>query len=427
MSTMPTVVLPPIQERTLLYTLAGVQFTHVMDFMIMMPLGARLMPDLGINPTQFSWLVAAYGMAAAATGLIGGFLLDRFDRKRALLGLYFGFGAATLSCALAGDFWTLLISRVAAGGCGGVAGSIVTAMVGDVIPPERRGRAMGTVMTAFPLASVFGVPLGLTLSNLFSWHAPFYLLASASGIVLVMAWRILPVVETPRETERPIQQMVSLLSIPAHRRGLALGGMLVFGGASVIPFMAPTMEINVGVPASQIPWIYALGGVCTFFTMPFMGWLADRHDKLHVLGWITILASISVLVLTHLPPVPLPTALLASTLFFIGMSGRFPPAMAMVTNAVDARYRGGFMSLNSACQQAFSAVANIVAGLLITTDTAGQLRGYPTAGFVALGAFAATLWLAARLKSIAPHAVRTATAANLPIDIDPQARFPRVR
>lgn len=405
------VALPAAQERTLLYTLAAVQFTHVMDFMIMMPLGARLMTYFAISPAQFSWLVASYGLAAAVTGLIGGFLIDRFDRKRALLVLYAGFGAATFACSLSGDFWTLLAARVAAGGCGGVAGSLVTAMVGDVIPPERRGQAMGTVMTAFPLASVFGVPAGLALSNWWGWHAPFFLLATASALVWVLAWKILPAVKIAPGTGHPVRQMIELLSIQAHRRGLILGGLLVFGGASVVPFMAPTMEINVGIAASHIPWIYAAGGVCTFFTMPWLGRLSDRYDKLHVLSGITVVAVVSVLILTNLPPVSLPLALFATTFFFIGMSGRFAPAMAMVTNAVDARHRGGFMSLNSACQQAFSALANVIAGLLVVADGSGRLHGYPRAGLVAISAFIITVWLAIRLKAIAPHAARNPAPA----------------
>src|SRR5690606_3105674 len=152
-----------------LMTLAAVQFTHIMDFMIMMPLGAQLMRYFTITPGEFSWLVASYGLAAAVSGCLGGFVLDRFDGKQALLTLYTGFGVATLACALAPTFWALLVARLAAGACGGVAGSLITAMVGDVIPPERRGAAMGTVMAAFPLASVLGVPAGLLLANWFEW------------------------------------------------------------------------------------------------------------------------------------------------------------------------------------------------------------------------------------------------------------------
>lgn len=416
-----TLILPPRQERTLLYGLAAVQFTHIMDFMIMMPLGARLMEYFGITPAQFTWLVAAYGLAAATTGFIGSFLLDRFDRKHALLVLYLGFGIATLGCAVAPSFWTLLAARVVAGGCGGVAGSVVTAMVGDVVPPERRGRAMGTVMSAFPLASVLGLPTGLALSNWFDWNAPFFLIAGLSAVVWIVVARALPLIPRHRSVEHPVRQVIGLLSVAAHRRALVLSAVLVFAGGSVIPFMAPVMEVNVGIRPSQIPWIYAVGGACTFFTMPYMGRLADRHDKIHVLTTITGLAAVAVVILTNLPPVPLPVAVGCTTLFFIGMSGRFAPAMAMVTNAVEARYRGGFMSLQSAVQQTSSAVANITAGVVVTVGADGHLRGYPTAGLIALTGFALTLWLAVRLRSIAPHAARNPARVAIPPGVPPSS------
>ncbi|HRE80952.1 MAG TPA: MFS transporter, partial [Opitutaceae bacterium] len=220
----------PINERALLGILAAVQFTHVMDFMIMMPLGSHLMRVFQISTSQFSHLVASYGFAAASAGFLGGFFLDRFDRRHSLLTLYAGFGVATLACALAPGYWTLLCARLAAGACGGVAGSIVTAMVGDVIPPERRGRGMGVVMTAFPLASVLGVPTGLTLASAFSWHAPFFLLVGLTTVVFGVAWRYLPSLRSAHRAAKPVQQMKEILSHPVHRRGFLMTSVLVFAG-----------------------------------------------------------------------------------------------------------------------------------------------------------------------------------------------------
>jgi MFS transporter, DHA1 family, inner membrane transport protein len=421
MSHAPVSTLPPKQERRLLYTLAAVQFVHIMDFMIMMPLGARLMDFFQITPAQFTWLVASYALAAAITGFAAGFVLDRFDRKRALLWLFAGFGVATLGCALAPNFSLLLIARFAAGAFGGVAGSVVTAMVGDVVPPERRGRAMATVMSAFPLASVLGVPAGLILASWFEWHAPFFLLAAMSAVIWVLAERILPHVASHRTEEHPFQQMMGILGHRVHQRALVLGAMLVFAGGAVLPFMAPSLEMNAGIPQKQIFWVYMAGGACTFFTMPMMGRLSDRHDKLHVLAWATAVAAVTVVIVTNLPRVSLPIALTASTLFFVGMSGRFAPTMAMITNAVDARYRGGFMSVNASLQQAASGLANLVAGLLVTTDAEGHLQGYPKAGVVSLVAFALTVWLAARLRAIAPHAALNPTPTRVPAAAPPAA------
>lgn len=398
-----------VNERLVLFTLAAVQFTHVMDFMILMPLGSHLMRVFDITPGQFSWLVAAYSAAAAITGFIGGFLLDRFDRKHALIFLYAGFGLATLGCALANTYEVLLVARLAAGAFGGLAGSVVTAAVGDVIPAERRGTAMGVVMTAFPIASVLGVPVGLLLADAFEWHAPFYFLAGSSLIIGVLAHRFLPLLPPQAVMTPPVQQMKEIMLHPVHQRGFILSGVLVFGGGLIIPFMAPSMVANVGLSESQLPLIYLAGGAFTFFTMPWVGRLSDRYDKLHVFAAMSIPACISVVVLTNLPHVHVSVALIVTTAFMIFMSGRYPPAMTMVTNSVDARYRGGFMSVNSAMQQAAGAIANVVGGLFITREASGYLRGYTTNGIVTVLAFMMAIFLAARLRAIAPRASASAT------------------
>ncbi len=404
---------PRIHERLLLFTLAAVQFTHVMDYMILMPLGSHLMRVFDISPGQFSRLVAAYSLAAAGTGFIGGFLLDRYDRKRALLFLYSGFGLSTLACALAPTYHFLLIARFAAGAFGGLAGSVVTAAVSDVVPPERRGAAMGVVMTSFPIASVLGVPTGLALAGYFEWHAPFFLLAAMSLIIGVIGWRALPALPPHPVDQNPWRQMREICTHPIHLRGFALSAALVFAGGCVIPFMAPSMVTNVGLTEAQLPLVYLAGGAFTFFTMPWFGRLSDRHDKLHVFTLITVLACVSVVVLTHLPVVPVFVALIVTTAFMIGMSGRFPPAMALITNSVEARYRGGFMSVNSAIQQGGSALANSIAGIFITREAvSGRLEGYPRVGYLAVLAFVAAIYLAARLRAAAPHAARPHTATR---------------
>ena len=411
----PAAALSAPSERTILLTLAAVQFTHILDYMIMMPLGAGLMEVFKLNPSQFSQLVAAYGGAAAVAGLLGGFFLDRIDRKRALLWLYAGFIASTFACAIAPSHHALLAARVSAGVFGGLAGSVVVAMVADVVPPERRGRGMSFVMSAFPLASVAGVPLGIALSNRFEWHAPFYLIVGLGLLILGGIARFLPHRPPSPEAARLslVAQMRELLSEPIHWRGFAVTAALVAAGGCIIPFMAPSLVANAGVTNELLPLVYFCGGAATFVSTPFIGRLTDRHDKFLVLAALTAPAILSALIVTHLGPAPLPLVLLATTLFFVGMSGRFGPASTLVANAVEPRFRGGFMSLNSAVQQGSSAIANLVGGALITRDAAGHLVGYGRVGWLATGAFLITVVLAHRLRAAAPHAaVNLAPAAR---------------
>ena len=409
------------KERVLLLTLAAVQFANVHDFMVMMPLGASIMKVFNISPQQFSLLVAAYGTAAAISGFAGGFVLDRFDRKNALFVLFVGFTGATLACALAPTYAALMAARLAAGTFGGVAGSVVTAMVGDVIPPHRRGRAMSTVISAFPLASIAGVPVSIALANHFEWHAPFFMIAGMSVIILFLIAKVLPHVVSHRNEGSAVKQMAEILAHPVHRRGFALGGMLVFAGGCIIPFMAPSLIANVGISESQLPWIYFVGGSCTFVTMPLLGRLSDRFDKLHVLAIVTVPAIISVIIVTRMGVTPLAIALPVAGIFFVSMSSRFPPAMAMITNSVEARYRGGFMSVMSAIQQASGGLGNVVAGAIVTAEASGRLLHYSRAGWVSVVAFALTVALGWRLRAIAPHAALTPHHAEVAAAAPPSA------
>jgi predicted MFS family arabinose efflux permease len=375
-----------------------VHFAHVLDFMIMIPLGSQLMRAFQIGPAQFSHLVASYGLSAAVTGFAGGFVLDRFDRKHALLCLYSGFGLATLACAFAPTYFTLLIARSAAGAFGGVASSVVTAMVGDLIPPARRGRAMASVTVAFPIASVLGVPLGLVLAEKYEWHAPFFLIAGLSSVVLVLAIKVLPRLKPHHAPAHPWVQMKTILADRIHQRGLLMSASLVFAGGIVVSFLAPAMVANVGLTEAQLPLIYLAGGICTFATTPLIGRLSDRYDKLHVLGWVSLGAAVVVLVVTNLSKATLMMAMIMTALYMVTMSARFTPAMAMLTNAIGERYRGGFMSVNSAVQQTASGLANLAAGSIVVADAQGRLIGYPRIGVVAVVGFAVTFVLAARLR-----------------------------
>ena len=395
--------LPKGRETATLLTLGTVQFTHVLDFMIMMPLGAQLMRVFDLTPAQFTHLVACYGLAAAVSGFIGGFFMDRFDRKKALLFTYTGFGLATLACGLAPNHHWLLVARLVAGAFGGLSGSLVSAMIGDIIPPERRGRATSFVMSAFPVASVLGVPAGLILAGKFGWHAPFFLLAACSAANFALAALVLPHLRTAILDHQPIRQMRAILSDGIHQRALALGAVLIMGGGCLIPFLAPSMVANMGISETQLPIAYAVGGVCAFISMPLVGWLSDHMDRFRLLLWISVAASVVAIVMTRLGVSSLAFVSVMMALFMVTMSGRFAPAMTMVTNAVEARYRGGFMAVNAALQQAASAFANVLAGVFVTSDASGHLLGYPVLGYVAVGFFAATVLLAAGLRRAAPH------------------------
>jgi predicted MFS family arabinose efflux permease len=388
-----------LREGPLLAVLAIVQFTTMLDFLIMMPLGPQYMRVFQINPAQFGTIVSAYAICAGIAGLISGTFLDRFDRRHSLLVLYTGFGLATLACALAPGYLSLTAARGLAGAFGGVSNAVILAIIGDIIPEQRRGRAMGIVMSSFSVASVLGVPIGLYLANAFSWHAPFFMLAAVSAVVLAGQWFFVPHIKSKSSDTHaaPVAHLVQIISGPGHVRAFAFIGTVVLAGFLVVPYISPYMVLNVGLLETELPYIYLAGGLCTIFSMNIIGRMSDRFGKRRLFTIMAISAAASTLVLTNLRRVGTPLAITSTTFFMICMSGRFVPAMAIMTSAVEQRLRGGFMSVCSAVQHIASGLGSYIGGLILVETNSGRLHGYSTIGYLSAALAILSLVLCFRL------------------------------
>ena len=393
-----------LSERLLVMTLAGVQFTHIMDFMVLMPLGPQLMRVMHISPREFGFLVAAYTLSASVAAFTMALFIDRFDRRHALLFLYAGFVVSTLLCGLAPGYDSLLAARAFAGAFGGVAGAAVYSIIGDAIPPERRGAATGAVMTAFSISAIAGVPIGLFLATLLTWRAPFLFLVLVSSLILIGVWRLVPPVRAHLKhavgPSRPWQQARALFADPNHRRALALPATLVFGGFCVIPFLSPYAVSNVGLTEGDLPTIYLFGGLATAFTSRWIGRLCDRYGKREVFAVVAGVSIIPLLVLTNLPPVPVWAMLLTTTSFMIFISGRFVPAMALVTSSAQPRMRGSLLSFSAALQHLSSGLASLCGGFLIGHAATGALTHYWLVGLIAAGCTLLAIQIAWRIKPV---------------------------
>lgn len=396
-----TPLLTPRREAWLLFTLAGIQFTHILDFMIMMPLGPQFTALFGISNAQFGLLVSAYTLSAGVSGLLAATYIDRFSRKQLLLTLYPLFGLATLACGLAPDYASLMVARVAAGLFGGVLSALAQTVVADVVPFERRGRAMSVVMTSFSVATVAGVPLGLFLASQFNWHAPFFGIALLVGLLSLGAWQTMPLLDAhlhhPERTSvwRGIGQV---LSEGNHLKAFGVSGLMMFAAFTVIPYITLYLQSNAGMKTHEVPWIYLCGGTATLLSARYFGRLTDRLGKVLVFQRLALVMVVPLMATTLSQGLPLWGLLLVSTLFFTVMSGRMIPGMAMISSAAQPRLRGTFMSLNSAVHSGSMGVAALVGGLIIGRDDQGQITHYWVAGLLGAVASLLSVWLAGRLR-----------------------------
>jgi predicted MFS family arabinose efflux permease len=391
------------KEKAVLFLLAAIQFTHIVDFMIMMPLGPQLMRLFEISPAEFSWLVSSYTFSAGIMGFIGAFFLDRFDRKKVLQVVYLGFILGTFACAFAPGYYWLMAARILTGAFGGILSATSLAIVGDLIPEQRRATAMGIVMTAFSLAGVLGVPIGLYLASLWTWHAPFIWLGATAFFIFVLIQIIVPNMRihlnSERKKESPLQILLNVTGNKNLLFALCTMTFLMLGQFTVIPFISPYMVSNVGFAEDQLPLIYFLGGLCTIFTVPLVGKLADKRGKYKVFSWAIFLSVIPLLLLTNLPQTTIYVALVVTTFFMITIGSRGIPAQAMITSTVKPAQRGSFMSFNSSVQQLSAGLASLISGFIIHKSAGGELENYGWIGLLAAFCSFISLWFASKLKN----------------------------
>jgi DHA1 family inner membrane transport protein len=391
------------KEKIVLLLLAALNFTHILDFMIMMPLGNYLMPYFKISSQQFSMLVAAYTFSAGISGFLAAFFVDNFDRKQVLLFGYSGFLLGTLCCALAPTYTFLLSARIIAGMFGGLIGAQVLSIVADLIPYERRGMAMGIIMAAFSIASVFGVPFGLYVANIFNWHGPFFFVAISGSLLLPFLIRYLPRMDAHMNHKEgrihPLKLVGQVLKDKDQLLALGLTATMMLGHFMIIPFLNPFMEFNKGFSKFQTPMIYMVGGALTLVTSPYIGKIADRIGKHRLFVIMAIISILPVALITNLPQMPFYMVLCITGFWFVVSSGRMIPAQAMISNVVSSERRGSFMSFNSSVQQIFVGLASVVAGFVVVKNPDNSIQNYDLTGYLSIFITLLTLIFVSKLNT----------------------------
>lgn len=389
------------QEWVVVILLSLVQFTNIVDSMIMMPLGNIFIELYEINATQLSFLIASYAFGAFISSMTGSVYLDRFDRKTALSIMYLGFSIGTILCAFAPGYWTLLVIRFVTGLFGGILGALVLSIVSDVFTFARRGKAIGTVTAAFSAASALGVPIGLFLADKMSWHAPFLFLGITGLLILVLIRLYLPQIGGHLKDIVRRNLLTTFLYIWSDKNqlnALGLGLIIVLGHFIIIPFITPYMIRNVGFMQSQITLIYLCGGVLTMFTSPVIGRLTDKFGVIKVFKITMFLSFIPVLLLTNLGQVSVLAGLFVTTAFFVFGSGRMIPPNTLITAAVGPEGRGSFMSVKSAMQQLAIVISSLISGVIVFIDTTGEMKNYGLLGLISIIICLSGLYIAPKLK-----------------------------
>lgn len=366
--------------------LTFLQFTVILDFMVLSPLGEQLMKELDISPSQFGIVVSAYALSAGASGLLAAGFADKFDRKKLLLFFYIGFIIGTLLCGLAPDYQSLLIARVVTGIFGGVIGSISFAIITDIFPLQTRGRVMGFVQMAFAASQILGIPIGLYLANKMGWHSPFLLIVGVSafaGLFIFVYMKPVNAHVQLQTVKNPLEHLLKTVSKPRYLQAFAATALLATGGFMLMPFGTAFSVNNLGVDRSDLPMIFSITGLFSIITGPVIGFFSDKIGKYTIFVLGSVWSIIMVLVYTHQDVIPLWMVIMFNVLLFMGISARIISSSALLTAVPTPADRGAFMGVNASLQQISGGIAAAIAGLIVYQETkTSPLENYPILGYV---------------------------------------------
>jgi predicted MFS family arabinose efflux permease len=372
-------------QSVLIALLALVQFTIILDFMIMSPLGAIIMPALDISAAQFGVAVSAYAFSAGISGILAAGFADRFDRKRLLLFFYLGFTAGTALCALAPNYHLLLIGRIVTGLFGGVIGSVVLAIVTDLFALNLRGRVMGFVQTAFAASQVLGIPAGLFLSNHWNWHVAFgalVVLAIATIAAIALVMRPVNAHLLLKQDSNAFRHLIATVSQPRYTLAFGVTTLLATGGFMLMPFGSAFTVHNLGIDILHLPTIYLISGLFSIFTGPLVGRASDAFGKFPVFVFGSAVSVIMVLIYTHLGEVSLTTVIVVNVLMFVGIFSRMIPSQALISAIPDPSQRGSFSAVSASLQQLSGGLGSVLAAAIIAQNADGTLRHFDMLGYI---------------------------------------------
>jgi predicted MFS family arabinose efflux permease len=381
-------------QKWVIGLLTFLQFTIILDFMILSPLGAVLMPGLKISPAQFGLVVSVYAFSAGVSGIAAAGFADRFDRKRLLLVFYAGFVAGTLMCGVAHAYGFLLLARTITGVFAGVVGSTVFAITTDLFAYQVRGRVMGILQTAFAASNVVGVPLALALSNRWGWNAPFLLIVAVGALVGAAALRYLRPIDAHlrlHPDRSPVRHVLHTVSTRRYLQGFAASALLATGGFMLMPYTSAFLVHNLGIEFGQLPLVYMITGACSIVAGPLIGRAADAAGKFVVFCFGCAATITMVLIYTHLGVTPLGLVILVNSLLFVGVFSRIISAQALISAIPAPADRGAYMSISSSIQQISGGFAAIVGGLIVSESASGALEHFDILGYVLVGTTLITL------------------------------------
>ena len=391
-------------QKLVIFLLAITQFTVILDFMVMSPLGDMLMKSLSLTPSDFGITVSAYAFSAGTSGLLTAGFADKFDRKKLLLFFYLGFILGTACCGLAHTYTQLVIARIVTGLFGGVISSISMAIITDLFGLQQRGRVMGFIQMGFGASQVLGVPIGLYLANIWGWEAPFWLVVAIALVIAVLIIAKLKPINQHLIIQREKTAVAHLwhtVKLKKHRIGFTSTALLSIGGFMMMPFGSAFAINNLGITESQLPLLFMISGLSSLLILPMIGKLSDKVSKFKIFASASVWMMLMCVIYTNLSVTPFFIVVILNILMMMGIMSRMIPSQALTSAIPEPQDRGAFMSINSSLQQIAGGVAAAVSGLIVSQPGKGQpLQHYDVVAYVIVGITIISIFLMLRVSKL---------------------------
>ena len=341
-------------------------FSASSQIMILSPILPQIGQELDIADTLLGTLVTAYSLMVGVFAIISGPISDRIGRRRILI-IGAGIMVVSLVCHyLVVDYFSFLAVRVFSGVAGGILSGAAVSYIGDYFPYNRRGWAVGWVMSGSAFGQIFGIPIGVVLAGHFGFKAPFYLFAVTMVFTFILIWMRLP--------QPPIRKREGRLTIGGairdywamlKRREIAAAAVaffLMFLGVSIYVVYFPTwLERSVGFSPNQIATLFLVGGIANVLTGPKAGKLSDRIGR----KLIILLSCVGLFFVMLSTTLVVRNLWVAYPVFFLIMvlvAMRISPFSALLTEMVPDHNRGSLMSLTVALGQVGFGLGGALAG-----------------------------------------------------------------
>jgi predicted MFS family arabinose efflux permease len=378
------------------------QFSVVLDFMVMSPLGDLLIKDLKISPAQFGVVVSSYALSAGLSGFLTASFADKFDRKKLLLFFYGGFIIGTMLCGLSNSYWLLVFARIFTGIFGGVISSISLAIIADLFDINHRGRVMSFLQMGFGMSQILGIPISLYLAKVWHWQAPFYLIVILASVIFFVALFVLQPVNAHLKLQREnaIKHLWQTISNKEYRIGYIATAFMSLGGYLMMPWGSTYSVNNIGISQEDLPLMFMIVGIATFAIMPLVGILSDKLNKFTIFTGASVLMVITVLIYTQLPKVSLILLILVNVFMMMGIMARMVPSQALAASIPAMKDRGAFMSINSSLQQMAGGVAALIGGWIVQQKTqSSPLENFDKLGYLVVAVILVNILFTYRVYS----------------------------